>query len=156
MPDTKYNIVKVLLFCVLVFIIANTIYKKYKHYEKFDEEEQQYNHDDNYFSYYAKSSGQIETIPVNNKTQDPLSGQFLDGFGGKMSIHNNIFSPSCCCSGHSKKGGHHVDMSLHGKYTQSSYMGTNINSESGCACVSTKQAKYLSTRGGNAGTSCCS
>jgi hypothetical protein len=84
----------------------------------------------------------------------PADYYFLDdGANGKYSITSNLFSPSCCSDTnwpvpfHLKKDPYICGNKS--EYTGSNIFGQTSFSNSGCACLTKDQGKFLYNRGGN-------
>ena len=99
---------------------------------------------------YEKSMGEVYwpehgSIPSNYYFLD-------DGADGEMSIQHNLVSKSCCSPQWPTSFRQKVDPYVcgnKGKFVGSRYFGSNTFSDSGCMCVTKKQAKFIYNRGGN-------
>lgn len=97
----------------------------------------------------ANISGAAE-IP----TTIPSDYYFLDdGANGEMRVENNLFSPSCCGAQWPvpgvKTGVADGALCGNGPFVPNRMFGQNSYSNSGCLCLSQKQATHLYNRGGN-------
>ena len=76
-----------------------------------------------------------------------------DGAGGNMGLHYNMCSPSCCSAQYPtphKLAKDPLVCGREGEFVPSSLTCQNSWQNSGCVCLTKKQASNLSYRGGNA------
>lgn len=83
----------------------------------------------------------------------PSNYYFLDdGADGEMSIQHNLCSKSCCADQWPTPFKQKYDPYVctnKGKFRKSRYFCNNTFQDSGCLCLSDKQAKFIYNRGGN-------
>lgn len=85
----------------------------------------------------------------------PSNYYFLDdGAGGEMSLHNNLCSKSCCSDQWPTPFKQNTDPFVcknkqDGNFVPSKMYCNNSFQDSGCLCLTRKQANYLANRGGN-------
>jgi len=96
--------------------------------------------------------GEIEGAP-ELPTSIPSNYYFLDdGAGGEMSIENNLCSKSCCSeqwpTPFKMKYDPYVCQNKD-QFVPSNYFCNNTFQDSGCLCLTKKQAQSLYNRGGN-------
>lgn len=95
----------------------------------------------------------IEGAYIEGPSGVPSNYYFLDdGAGGEMSIQHNLCSKSCCGeqypTPHKMKHDPYVCANKD-KFVPSRIFCNNTFQDSGCLCLSRKQAQFLYNRGGN-------
>ena len=92
-------------------------------------------------------------IPAENSDYSPDHLYFLDdGAEGRMSIHHNLCSKSCCSEQYPlpfKLPEDPYVMANKDKFVPSNYFCSNNAQDSGCLCLSKEQDDFLYDRGGN-------
>lgn len=76
-----------------------------------------------------------------------------DGQGGSLGLHHNLVSPACCSEQWPVPFKLKEDKFIcnnKDKFVPSPFMGNNAWQNSGCLCMPSSTAKFLSDRGGNA------
>ena len=98
-------------------------------------------------------SSQVDGVDQAIMSKVPSDYYFLDdGANGKYSITSNLFSKSCCSSQWPVPFKMAYDPYVcknKEEYVGSNIMGNNTFQNSGCACITKDQAKFLYTRGNN-------
>jgi hypothetical protein len=78
------------------------------------------------------------------------------GSVAKYDITNNEMSPNCCPAQYAPpfklNNNDKSNCSYAQKYVANAYSGSNYDSNSGCLCISPKQATFYGDRGGNGGS----
>lgn len=97
--------------------------------------------------------GEVDDTYQEVSTGIPSNYYFLDdGAGGEMSIQHNLCSKSCCSeqwpTPHLNKYDPYVCQNSE-KFVPSRIFCNNSFQDSGCLCLSRKQAQFLYNRGGN-------
>lgn len=95
---------------------------------------------------------QKEIIPAWGKNNYGAIDDLDDGAGGNMGLHYNLCSPSCCSSQYPtphKLAKDPLVCGREGEFVPSSITCQNSWQNSGCACLTKKQASFLTNRGGN-------
>lgn len=97
--------------------------------------------------------GEVEDSYQESPNGIPSNYYFLDdGADGEMSIQHNLCSKSCCGAQyptpHKLKHDPYVCQNKD-KFTPSNIYCNNSFNDSGCLCLSKKQASFLYNRGGN-------
>lgn len=96
---------------------------------------------------------EIEGVPEQVANQIPSNFYFLDdGADGEMSIQHNMCSKSCCSEQWPTPFKQKYDPYVCGnkdKFVGSNIMCNNSFQDSGCLCLTKKQAKFLYNRGYN-------
>jgi hypothetical protein len=96
---------------------------------------------------------QKDTIPAWGGNNYGLVDDLDDGAGGNMGLHYNLCSPSCCSAQYPTPHKLAKDPLVCGRedeFVPSSITCQNSWQNSGCACLTKKQASFMSNRGGNA------
>lgn len=93
--------------------------------------------------------------PTDNAPNGIPDNYYLldDGSNGSMSIQNNLCSRSCCSEQYPTPHKLSHDAAVCGnknEYVPSQVMCNNAFQDSGCLCLTKDQAKFLTSRGGNA------
>lgn len=104
---------------------------------------------------FDSSYMQEMNIPIGISDSDiPDNLYFLDdGANGEMGLHNNLCSKSCCSDQYPTPFKLNPDKSVcenKGEFVPNNIMCNNAYQDSGCLCLTKKQAKFLGNRGGNA------
>lgn len=93
-----------------------------------------------------------EGAPVSSE-QIPANYYYLsDGAGGEMSIQHNLCSKSCCSEQWPTPFKQKYDPYVcanKDKFVPSQIMCNNSFQDTGCACLTKKQAEFMYNRGGN-------
>lgn len=97
--------------------------------------------------------GEVEDAYQESPNGIPSNYYFLDdGADGEMSIQHNLCSPSCCSeqwpTPFKRKYDPYVCQNKD-KFVPSNIFCNNTFQDSGCLCLSKKQASFLYNRGGN-------
>jgi len=91
--------------------------------------------------------------PLHDKSSIPANYYFLDdGAEGSMSIQHNLCSKSCCSDQYPTPHKLRYDPMVcknKDQFVPSRVMCANDFQDSGCLCMTKKQANFLSSRGGN-------
>jgi len=96
---------------------------------------------------------QKDTIPAWGGNNYGLVDDLDDGAGGNMGLHYNLCSPSCCSAQYPtphKLAKDPLVCGREGEFVPSSITCQNSWQNSGCACLTKKQASFINDRGGNA------
>jgi len=97
--------------------------------------------------------GPVDGVDQTVMGKVPADYYFLqDGNDGKYSITSNLYSPQCCSTQWPVPFHQKEDPFICGnkdEFSGSNYMGNTTFSNSGCACLTKNQAKFLYNRGGN-------
>ena len=105
-----------------------------------------------------RSSGEIpvnRVIPAWSSEIDGKIGiphDLDDGEGGSLGLHYNLCSKSCCSDQYPTpfKLPNDLACANKDKYVPNNYMCNNAWQDSGCVCMTDRQAGFLVERGGNA------
>lgn len=98
-------------------------------------------------------TGEVDNVDQAVLSKIPSDYYFLDdGADGKFSITSNLFSKSCCSAQwpvpfHQKYDPYVCNNK--DQYVGSNIFGSNTFQDSGCACLTKDQAKFMYSRGGN-------
>lgn len=96
---------------------------------------------------------QKDYVPAWGGNNYGLVDDLDDGAGGNMGLHYNLCSPSCCSAQYPtphKLAKDPLVCGREGEFVPSSLTCQNSWQNSGCVCLTQKQASFMTNRGNNA------